>query len=119
MVDFGSLRHVAAASRQVATYSAMNPILWKAAICSPVAMVCSVFAAEPLNYLLFALSSVPILVGAWGFVHFARIDPRRLQSEGHIEQMEIISKISDNRTGRILELDPLAAPSANTEGVGK
>lgn len=108
-------RHVTSASRQVATHSAMNPILWKTVICSPVAMVCSVYAGAPLNYLLFALSSLPILVGSWGFVHFAKNDPRRLQSEGHLEHMELIGKISDNRTGHYIEFDPSLSQSNNEE----
>jgi hypothetical protein len=102
-------KDVTAASRQVATYSAMNPILWKTAICSPLGIVCASFASAPLSYMIFALSALPILVGCWGFVYFAQSDPKRLQSEGHIQQMEVLSRIGgvhgENRIDVVLPAD--------------
>ncbi|UOR08089.1 hypothetical protein LCM18_07530 [Qipengyuania flava] len=71
----------------------MNPILWKSTIISSVAIICATFASEPLNYIILGIGSVPVLVGSWGFLHFARNDPQRLQSESHIEQMEMLSRI--------------------------
>jgi hypothetical protein len=115
-VKLPNLGEVSNASRQVATDSAMNPILWKTSIVSTVGMVCAVFAQEPLNYLLFALAAIPILVGCWAYYHFAKTDPKRLQSERHIEHMEMIGRIGDNTSGAVIEFDPNASKSSNTGG---
>lgn len=93
-------RDVASASRQVATQSAMNPILWQAAICTPAGMICSALAPAPISYFILALSAVPIVVGAWGVRFFAKRDANRLQSEAHVENMSMISRIGDNETAR-------------------
>ena len=117
-MNLPEFRDIASASKQVATYSAMNPILWKTVICSPIAIICSVLAPSPLNYLLFALASLPILIGCWGFVHFARKDPGRLQSEGLIEQMEVLSRIGDNATKSQITIEGNAIPTANSAVAG-
>lgn len=106
--DFGDISQ---ASRQVATQSAMNPILWKTVICSPIAIVCSVIAPSPLNYFILALAAVPILIGSWGFYHFAKVAPGRLQSEGHVEHMEAMRLGS--QTGGVTIDIPANSPSGN------
>lgn len=106
-MNLPEFRDIASASKQVATYSAMNPILWKTVICSPIAIICSVLAP-----------SLPILIGCWGFVHFARKDPGRLQSEGLIEQMEVLSRIGDNATKSQITIEGNAIPTANSAVAG-
>ena len=103
-MNLPDFQDVTAASKQVATYSAMNPILWKTVICSPVGIICSAIAPSPINYFILALSSIPILVGSWGFVHFAKTNADRLQSEGHIEQMRVLSRIGDNENSTTISV---------------
>lgn len=93
------MRDIANASRQVATKSAMNPILWMSAVVTPVSLILTNFAAAPFSYLLLAIACLPVIVGCWIFTHFARNDPDRLQSESHIEHMEMLSRIGDNAIG--------------------
>jgi hypothetical protein len=114
-MNLPDFKDITTASRQVATYSAMNPILWKTVICTPIGIVCSAIAPEPLNYFILAVSSLPLIVGCWGFIFFARADPWRLQSEGHIEKLEALSRIGDNVTKTQITLDPNKKGSSNSE----
>lgn len=107
-MNLPEFRDITSASRQVATYSAMNPILWKTVICSPIAMICSVIAPSPLSYFLFFLSALPIVVGSIGFLYFMRTDPNRLQSEGHLQHMNVLSRIGDNETMKQVVLDSIS-----------
>ncbi len=97
-----SLKDVSRASKQVATYSAMNPILWKTALCFPVGVGCSVIAPEPLNYFILAVSSLPVIVGSYGFVLFAHKNADRLQSEKHIENLQMLARIGRESSDPLL-----------------
>lgn len=100
-----SLRDVTSASSQVATKSAMNPILWKAAISFPVSIVCSLYAPEPLNYIIVAIGSLPIVVGSLVFPYFAKTDPNRLQSEVHLENMEMMARFGTKEPGKVITIE--------------
>ena len=100
-----SLRDVTSASSQVATKSAMNPILWKTAISFPVAVICSIQAESPLNYIILALGSLPMIVGSIVFPYFAKTDPDRLQSEVHLENMEMMARFGTKEPGKVITIE--------------
>ena len=104
MIKLPKYSEIANSTAQVATKSAMNPILWKAGIAFPVATICSLFAPSPLNYIIFAVGAIPIIVGSISFKKFADTDPQRLQSETHIENMEIIEKMGRIYDGEIIDV---------------
>jgi hypothetical protein len=101
MAQLPNFRDIAQASKQVATSSAMNPILWTTIASFPVAAICASFTASPLNYLILAVGALPVITTSWGFQYFARSDAQRLQSETHIENMELISR------GRLMDGDSI------------
>ena len=106
MIEMPNYRDIGTASKQVATHSAMNPLLWKTVISFPVAAVASIFAPDPLNYFILGAGSLPIVFGCLNFTLFAIRDPDRLQSEKHLENMEIIggSRMLDQNTGEVIEI---------------
>ena len=105
-MNIPDLKDVATTSRQVATKSVMNSIQWTTIICSPVGFAASAVAPSPINYFILCISAFPIFVTCWGFRHFAVNDPRRLHSEQHIENMELISgsRMLDKATGEVIEI---------------
>ena len=105
MLKLPNYRDISAASNQVATKSAMNPMLWKSAIAFPVGAVCAVFAPEPLNYMILTVASLPIIVGSIVFPFFARFDPDRLQSETHIENMEILARFGVKGSDEVITIE--------------
>jgi membrane protein implicated in regulation of membrane protease activity len=88
-----SLAPMMSATRQVATRSVLNPILFLVALVVPVGMVCSVFAPPPLNYAMFALIAGTVAAGVWAYCYFAVKAPQRLHSEQHTETMEAIARM--------------------------
>lgn len=106
MLKIPNYSDISNASSQVATNSAMNPILWKSVIAFPVAAIVSALAPSPINYFILGIGSLPIIFGCINFTIFAVRDPSRLQSEKHIENMEVISRSSvfDAATGRLIEV---------------
>lgn len=106
MLEIPNYRDIGSASKQVATQSAMNPLLWKTVISFPIAAIVSIFAPAPLNYAILAVGSLPVIFGCLNFTYFAFRDPNRLQSEKHLENMEIIggSRMLDRATGEVIEI---------------
>jgi hypothetical protein len=115
MIQLPKFKDIAWFSKQVATRSAMNSNLWQSAISTPFAIVACLFAPEPLNYLILALGAVPVLIGQGVFVFFAKTDPKRLQSEAHVERMENIApRLGTNASGKTVEIElTVDQPSTN------
>ena len=111
MIKIPDYKDISHASKQVATNSAMNPILWKTAISFPFGVVCCLFAPTPLNYIILAVGSIPMLIGVVSYGFFVRNDPDRLQSETHIENMEILARMSGDEPGSVITID--SQPVAN------
>ena len=72
-----------------------------------------------LAIFFFVVGCVPILVASWGFMHFATTDPRRLQSEEHVEQMELIARMGENTSmgGAEIVLSS-SSPTVNNPQIG-
>ena len=49
---------------------------------------------SPLAWALLAIGSLPVVSTIWGFWHFAKNDPDRLQTEDYRIQKEIVAKVT-------------------------
>ena len=90
---------MAAAGAQLRVRSALNPILW---LCPTVSLPCLALAAyssEPawLRIVLTILGGAPIVAALWAFVYFARVDPRRLQSEDYQIRERLLESIQESQ----------------------
>ena len=103
--DKGLLR-MAAAGGRLRVRSALNPILW---LCPTVSLPLSALAAYSsestwLQIVFVILGGAPIFVALWAFVHFARIDPRRLQSEDYQIRERLLEAFQESHEkGRLLD----------------
>lgn len=77
------IQRMAAAGARLKVRSALNPVLWLCPIVLLPCLAVASYAETPtwLRIVVVILGCAPIVVALWAFVHFARADPRRLQSE--------------------------------------
>ena len=100
------IQRMAAAGARLKVRSALNPILW---LCPTVLVPCLVLAAYSptwLRVVLVVLGSAPIVVALWAYVHFVRVDPRRLQSEDYQIRERLLESIRESQEKGLLLNDP-------------
>jgi hypothetical protein len=97
-------RDVAGWSRHLVTRSAVNPALWLTAFVTPLGLYLSQHSLAPFSFMYFVLASLPVFLVIWQVVKFTNRDPDRLQTEQHLENKMLYSRIGDNLRGREVEL---------------
>ncbi len=63
--------------------SALNPLLWLCAICTPIALGLAAFANGPMQWTLLAIGGLPILCACGAYVYWMLKSPDRLHSEDY------------------------------------
>lgn len=92
------------ASRQVATRSVLNPLLWLTLIVWVPALGASVMAPNPFNYIAMVVGVLTVLVNLAMYIYFALRDPDRLQNEEYLLQQQLVARMGDNRSGKEISL---------------
>lgn len=114
--EFGSMP--VKASKQVATKSALNPLL---IICAIISLPALIALADPwfpasMRWLAGFALIVPVVAALGAYIYFMLTEPNRLQSEEFlIQQQSLAAQIVDNRTQEVIEVSAVSsALSANT-----
>lgn len=63
--------------------SALNPLLWLCAICTPVTFGLAAFARGPIQLALLAIGALPILCACSAYLYWMLKSPDRLHSEDY------------------------------------
>ena len=78
--------------------TAMNPMLWLVGLVSPLALVLSFFAIDPvLRYISFGLGALMAFLGVIAYFIWAFLDPDRLQSEKYLLQKSAQAMLYQSR----------------------
>lgn len=86
----------AAASKHLASSSALNPTLSLSLVAVAGGYGLAYFAPPPMSYAAFVVGTLPVLIACWQIVRFTLIDPDRLQHDTHVENKMMISLIGEN-----------------------
>lgn len=65
---------------------------------------------SPLAWAILLLGALPLIATIWGFFHFARTDPDRLQTEDFRIQRDIVAKVTHFDSFGERHLPPPDAP---------
>jgi hypothetical protein len=63
--------------------SALNPLLWLCAICTPTTFALASFANGPMQLVLLAVGSLPVLCSCGAYIYWMLKSPDRLHSEDY------------------------------------
>jgi len=63
--------------------SALNPLLWLCAICSPIAFVLACFVSGIIQVALLSVGSLPIVCACGAYIYWMLVSPNRLHSEDY------------------------------------
>jgi hypothetical protein len=63
-----------------------------------------------LAWVLLAIGSAPLFASIWGFIHFAKNDPDRLQTEDYRIQRDLVAKVTHIEGFSHRHLPPPDAP---------
>lgn len=112
--------NAASASRQVATRSVLNPLLWLSLIVWVPALAAAGFVPSPFNYIALAIGVLTVVVALGMYVYFAVSDPDRLQDEEYLLQQQMVARMGDNLSNEEFALPAIdgATLTANTSVEG-
>ncbi|MFN0046711.1 MAG: hypothetical protein ACKVOS_09605 [Sphingorhabdus sp.] len=109
-MQWPSLKEVSDTTRQVATKSAMNPMLWICGLTTPFSIVAAAYSAEPISYLFFGMACLPIFYGIRAYEFWMKSDPDRLQSERYLIERQIVGRIGEKSESGSYEIEIPSRP---------
>lgn len=99
------------AIKTIYTQSALNPMLWLSGLCIFAFIPIALWTDSDFRFLFALLLLSPVLVAMLAYVYFMIVDPDRLHSEKHRQEMRRMELLGDNLIGR--PAPTLSLPSSN------
>jgi hypothetical protein len=107
---FPQIDRIAETTRQVATKSAMNPMLWISGLTTPFSIGASAMTEGPMQYFFAALAVLPIAYSIRAYDFWMKSDPDRLQSERYLIERQIVGRIGYKSDGGVIEGEVSSQP---------
>jgi hypothetical protein len=104
-MNLPTLDKISATTQQVATKSAMNPILWVCGLTTPFSIIAAAYSSPPLSYFFFLLAGSPIAYAIRAYDFWMKNNPDRLQSERYLLQRQIVGTMGKKSDGGAFEIN--------------
>jgi hypothetical protein len=103
-MNLSNLNQITDTTRQVATKSAMNPMLWVCGLTTPFSICAAAYSTAPISYLFYGIACVPILYAMRAYDYWMKNDPDRLQSERYLIERQIVGTIGSKSEDGAIEI---------------
>lgn len=88
--------------------SALNPLLWLSAICTPFSFVLAYFSSGGMQILLLAVGALPIVLACAAYVYLMIVAPDRLHSEDYQLRRQALQLIHEKGEPAVLASSVIA-----------